>query len=165
MFTLTKDVRRCPKCKVRIEKNAGCPHMSCARCGYYFCWCCMGELNIHHKKFYSPCLELPWSFCANLMFTILVTILYPLIIATVPLILMTFFLHHELVPRILGTDYGGRCKRITRWIFWFLICFPIIYPILVALLFLAISIAFIPGYLYIIVFLIKLISAGWRTKL
>ena len=28
----------CPKCHVRIEKNGGCSHMSCSRCGHSFCW-------------------------------------------------------------------------------------------------------------------------------
>ncbi|EMD34829.1 hypothetical protein CERSUDRAFT_86245 [Gelatoporia subvermispora B] len=30
---------RCPGCKVMIERNSGCSHMSC-RCGTQFCYCC-----------------------------------------------------------------------------------------------------------------------------
>ena len=32
------ELRLCPKCKVRIEKNEGCDQMSCYRCGSRFQW-------------------------------------------------------------------------------------------------------------------------------
>ena len=34
----------CPKCGTRIEKNGGCPHMSC-KCKYQFCWECGGDYH------------------------------------------------------------------------------------------------------------------------
>lgn len=37
--------KKCPRCRVRIQKNKGCSHMTCARCGHYFCWHCGGDLN------------------------------------------------------------------------------------------------------------------------
>ncbi|KAM7206444.1 hypothetical protein V8F20_002793 [Naviculisporaceae sp. PSN 640] len=30
----------CPKCEAPIEKNKGCSHMTCTRCGFHFCWDC-----------------------------------------------------------------------------------------------------------------------------
>ena len=30
----------CPKCHVPIEKNNGCNHMTCKRCGQHWCWIC-----------------------------------------------------------------------------------------------------------------------------
>jgi ariadne-1 len=34
-----KNVKRCPGCQSRTEKNEGCNHMTC-RCGFEWCWIC-----------------------------------------------------------------------------------------------------------------------------
>ena len=34
------DVKRCPHCGVPIEREAGCNHMTCARCETHICWAC-----------------------------------------------------------------------------------------------------------------------------
>jgi ariadne-1 len=34
---LFKNTKGCPSCKVPIEKNEGCLHMTC-KCGHEFCW-------------------------------------------------------------------------------------------------------------------------------
>jgi hypothetical protein len=35
---LLANTQDCPKCKVCIEKNGGCSHMTCNRCKHEFCW-------------------------------------------------------------------------------------------------------------------------------
>ena len=37
-----RDVKKCPKCKILIEKNGGCNHMTCPKCEAHICWRCMG---------------------------------------------------------------------------------------------------------------------------
>lgn len=39
----------CPSCGVRIQKNGGCPHMSCAACAEEFCWVCLLPYELHHQ--------------------------------------------------------------------------------------------------------------------
>ena len=48
-----ENVKTCPKCKVIIEKNEGCNHMTCRRCHHEFCWKCMRDWANHPKNFYN----------------------------------------------------------------------------------------------------------------
>lgn len=46
-FRIRETTKPCPKCRVRIEKNGGCNHMTCKTCGYEFCWRCGVEWSTH----------------------------------------------------------------------------------------------------------------------
>lgn len=49
-WALNKDVKECPNCKFKIEKNQGCDHMTCIICRYEFCWLCTGPWNLGHLE-------------------------------------------------------------------------------------------------------------------
>ncbi|PCH44957.1 hypothetical protein WOLCODRAFT_139348 [Wolfiporia cocos MD-104 SS10] len=36
-----RDVKNCPSCKVTIEREAGCNHMTCTNCKVHICWACL----------------------------------------------------------------------------------------------------------------------------
>ena len=41
-------VKKCPKCSIITEKNNGCNHITCTKCGYQWCWLCNQEYNMNH---------------------------------------------------------------------------------------------------------------------
>eukprot|EP00924_Labyrinthula_sp_SR-Ha-C_P006681 augustus_masked-scaffold_29-processed-gene-1.14-mRNA-1 protein AED:0.13 eAED:0.14 QI:0/-1/0/1/-1/1/1/0/486 len=47
------NTKTCPKCSVRIEKNQGCNHMKCLKCGYEYCWHCSKPWKSHGGDAYK----------------------------------------------------------------------------------------------------------------
>ncbi|GIX85807.1 e3 ubiquitin-protein ligase RNF144A [Caerostris darwini] len=51
-------IKRCPNCRIPIEKDEGCAQMMCYRCKHVFCWHCLASLDDdfllrHYDK--GPC--------------------------------------------------------------------------------------------------------------
>ena len=44
-LAIKKHTKPCPGCKVPVEKNEGCNHMSCTNCKTHFCWLCATEIE------------------------------------------------------------------------------------------------------------------------
>ncbi|KAI9000153.1 hypothetical protein DFJ74DRAFT_459777 [Hyaloraphidium curvatum] len=42
---LIVNTKECIKCSSPIEKNGGCNHMTCSKCGFHWCWSCHGDWN------------------------------------------------------------------------------------------------------------------------
>eukprot|EP00731_Ephydatia_muelleri_P020036 Em0012g861a len=47
---LTKCTKSCPQCRIRIEKNEGCNHMTCIKCRHEFCWICLTPWSKHGEQ-------------------------------------------------------------------------------------------------------------------
>lgn len=47
------NTQSCPKCGTLIEKNGGCNHMSCFKCGFEFCWICLSSWKEHGSSYYK----------------------------------------------------------------------------------------------------------------
>jgi hypothetical protein len=42
--------KRCPKCKVFMERSSGCNHMTCKMCNHQFCYMCKGPWAEHGER-------------------------------------------------------------------------------------------------------------------
>ena len=47
-YAMNNFVKKCPKCSIITEKNNGCNHITCTKCGYQWCWLCNQEYNENH---------------------------------------------------------------------------------------------------------------------
>jgi len=53
---IEKITKQCPNCKIKIERNGGCLHMTCIACGHEWFWCCLRpyrnveEAQAHFKE-------------------------------------------------------------------------------------------------------------------
>lgn len=48
-------IKRCPSCKVPIERDAGCAQMLCKRCKHVFCWYCLTSLDVSTGRKLRAC--------------------------------------------------------------------------------------------------------------
>uniref|UniRef100_A0AC35TT92 RBR-type E3 ubiquitin transferase n=1 Tax=Rhabditophanes sp. KR3021 TaxID=114890 RepID=A0AC35TT92_9BILA len=50
---LSVNTKICPSCKVSVNKDGGCYHMTCSRCRHEFCWICLGAWQPHGNSYYK----------------------------------------------------------------------------------------------------------------
>jgi len=54
---MAQNVKPCPNCRARIQKNGGCIHMTCQNCRHEFCWVCTRQWRGHGGGFYNCALR------------------------------------------------------------------------------------------------------------
>ena len=62
----------CLGCEMRILKNGGCPHMTCKKCGYEFCWICLQPQGKFGKHLPNICF---FTFLTKILIILLLLIL------------------------------------------------------------------------------------------
>ena len=98
------NVRKCPRCSTFIIKSDGCLHVLCPRCQLAFCWSCMGALA-SHSVCYKLCPELPFSMLTNILITVFVLILLPLLLSVGPLSYTLYMALCQGVPNLFRYYY------------------------------------------------------------
>lgn len=93
----------CPTCKMRIEKNEGCMHMTCTNCGYEWCWRC-GE-NYHQHNNCIATVKRHWG--DQPIQTCLVLLFLPLISPFMFVVLSLFFFDDVILPRV-----SSKCAKV-----------------------------------------------------
>lgn len=43
-----KEIKSCPNCETKIQKNGGCNHITCIICTYEWCWMCKEKWKNGH---------------------------------------------------------------------------------------------------------------------
>ena len=49
-YGMNNFIKKCPKCKIIIEKDKGCNHITCTKCGFQWCWLCNEKYDETHFK-------------------------------------------------------------------------------------------------------------------
>lgn len=119
--TALKNTKPCPNCGIKTEKNGGCNHMTCARCGKHWCWICNGDFPrcgcheapgraVMHRCRDNPCF---WLFASiGVVIVGLPCATVALIFAVVELICLLTFLVYLPVAAVLV----GPCARFDPFV-------------------------------------------------
>lgn len=154
-WELGKNVKRCPKCSYKIEKNEGCNHMTCSMCKSEFCWLCGIRWYSGHNQHYCVTIkdfpkwtdevaqrvvqhanepEVQRNKCWRTMveiFTFLMFLFFPITIAVFIIFGPAYYTSRNVYRSYL---HKGRAIRITMTVIMFIIAFiftPVFYAIAV----------------------------------
>lgn len=125
----------------------------------------MRKLDDEHQRWYQKCPNLPFSYCANLIITLLFIIFLPAVLLIVPLIAILWFTIF-VIPKYNSVWYStGCCGKVAIRLACILILMPLALVFGMAIAAILAAIAIIPLYLLSISFLVRLIYIGCKTKI
>ncbi len=91
-------IKRCPKCKVYIERDEGCAQMMCKNCKHAFCWYCLESLDVRCS--YSMTRLTSFLLLLLLLFKKMsILIIYP---KSITFIGMSYYMSYSLSTVMLG---------------------------------------------------------------
>ena len=90
LWAYANNLKICPRCKNHVQKNGGCPHMTCPRCQFQWCWKCgkstlSGTHNEINCKIGNSWFDIYWT---NIVFLLFFPAFLPF------LIFLVFFLFY-----------------------------------------------------------------------
>ena len=93
-------VKFCPQCRMRVEKNLGCPHMTCVRCSHEWCWACGAPYSGHYP---CPVLNPHWANqrWGKCLFILFLPVMFLLVFVIAVLNSLRTFLLDSTVSRVL----------------------------------------------------------------
>ena len=126
----------------------------------------MGDLEGHNLRdsWYRFCPELPFSFCGNLMITLLFILFLPLLAVVFPFISVTAIVFCEMTKNCLWKIRNCFCKVLVV-MFMVFIYYPIALVLGVAIYCLWIPFLLPVLYFYSISFFVRLCVMACRTKI
>ncbi|OMJ80940.1 hypothetical protein SteCoe_18702 [Stentor coeruleus] len=109
-----KKVKFCPVCRVRTEKNGGCPSMTCRKCSTSWCWLCEKPNDNHDafkclvgEKWYNPNFLIVLALALAPLTLLYMPLIFFVILADAeelennPNVLVKFFFRHYILTALL----------------------------------------------------------------
>ena len=97
VFKLTNNIKSCPNCRNYVQKNGGCPHMNCPRCGHKWCWICGGDYSSpRHTELTCLCGNNIFDLYLSFIFLILI---FPVLVPFLLLFIVIYFYETESIER------------------------------------------------------------------
>jgi IBR domain, a half RING-finger domain len=125
----SNNIKKCPNCYMIIQKTGGCPHMSCSKCNYSWCWLC-GNSSSDHNEFKcligNSWLNFHWYLILGLLF-------YPILFPFCFLILLVAIEIHQGVIFDEGQNLPGPIQFFIKHYLIVFILVGIASPIIVGI--------------------------------
>mmetsp|Transcript_13200 Transcript_13200/g.24715 ORF Transcript_13200/g.24715 Transcript_13200/m.24715 type:complete len:443 (-) Transcript_13200:4430-5758(-) len=115
----SRNVKFCPNCRLRVEKDLGCNHMSCTQCSYEWCWLCGWEYNPNH---FNECPVMKQRYTNPPMSYVFCLLLAPILFPFTPFVLYMLINVLENIEDEIAEQLEGRCfGRLvrTRWMLFY----------------------------------------------